>query len=111
VANTNSAEKRNRQAVKRNQRNTAVKSAVKTAIKKAREAMASGDKTKANAALVAATSLISKAASRGVLHQRNASRHVSRLTLQANKPVTAPVVKAPKAPKAEKVAAAAPAAK
>jgi small subunit ribosomal protein S20 len=105
VANTHSAEKRNRQATKRNQRNTAVKSAVKTALKKAREAIATGDKAKASAAVVAATSLISKAASRGVLHTRNASRHVSRLALQANKPVVPHVEKPSKA--AAKAAAAA----
>jgi small subunit ribosomal protein S20 len=99
VANTHSAEKRNRQATKRNLRNTAVKSAVKTALKKAREAIATGDKVKASAAVIAATTILDKAATKGVLHARNASRHVARLANLAAKPVTAPVVKAAKAAK------------
>lgn len=80
MANTHSAVKRNRQAIKRNARNTAVKSAVKTAVKKAREAIAGGDKEKAKAAVVAATRALDRAAAKGVLHTRNASRHVARLS-------------------------------
>jgi small subunit ribosomal protein S20 len=79
VANTRSAEKRNRQALKRNARNSAVKTTVKTALKKAREAISSGDATKAKDAVKAATRALDKAASKGVLHARNASRHVARL--------------------------------
>ena len=80
MANTHSAEKRHRQSLKRNTRNTAVKSEVKTAIKKAREAITSGDATKAKDALKAATSLLNRAASKGVLHVRNAQRRVARLS-------------------------------
>ncbi|MEW5739274.1 MAG: 30S ribosomal protein S20 [Myxococcota bacterium] len=79
MANTRSAEKRNRQAQKRNLRNSAVKSSVKTALKKAREAIASGDAAKAKEAVKAATRALDQAASKGVLHARNASRHVARL--------------------------------
>lgn len=79
MANTPSAEKRNRQAQKRNARNTSVKSEVKTAIKKAREAIASGDAAKVKTALTAAKRTLDKAASKGVLHARNSSRHVARL--------------------------------
>ncbi len=79
MANTRSAEKRNRQALKRNARNSAVKTTVKTALKKAREAISSGDATKAKDAVKAATRALDKAASKGVLHARNASRHVARL--------------------------------
>jgi small subunit ribosomal protein S20 len=83
VANTHSAVKRNRKAIKRNARNGAVKSAVRTALKKAREAIAKGDPALAQAAVIAATTQLDKAASKGVLHARNAARHVARLSHQA----------------------------
>jgi small subunit ribosomal protein S20 len=83
VANTHSAEKRNRKAIKKNARNGAVKTAVRTALKKAREAIAKGDATSAKALVIAATTQLDKAASKGVLHARNASRHVARLNQQA----------------------------
>ena len=79
MANTRSAQKRNRQALKRRARNTTVRTGVKTAIKKAREAIASKDPAKAKAALAEATRVIDKAASKGVLHARNASRRIARL--------------------------------
>jgi small subunit ribosomal protein S20 len=79
VANTKSAEKRNRQAQKRRARNTAVRTGVKSAIKKAREALASKDPAKAAEALKLATRTIDKAASKGVLHAKNASRKIARL--------------------------------
>jgi small subunit ribosomal protein S20 len=85
VANTHSAEKRNRQAIKRNGRNNAVKTKLRGALKAAREAVASGDKAKATAAVIAATSALDRAASKGVLHRKNASRHVARLQHLATK--------------------------
>jgi small subunit ribosomal protein S20 len=93
LANTHSAEKRHRQSLKRNARNTAVKSEVKTAIKKAREAISSGDAVKAKDALKAATSLLNKAASKGVLHVRNAQRRVARLSLNASSKLAAATAK------------------
>ena len=83
MANTPSAEKRNRKALKQNARNNAVKTAVRGALKSAREAIAKGDAAAAKAAVVAATTQLDKAASKGVLHRRNASRHVARLAHQA----------------------------
>jgi len=79
VANTRSAQKRNRQMIKRRARNTTVRSAVKTALKKAREALAAGDAGKAKEAVSAATRMLDRAASKGVLHARNASRRIGRL--------------------------------
>ncbi len=79
MANTPSAMKRIRQTQKRNARNTSVKSAVKTAVKRARLAAAAGDKGKATSALRSATALIDTAASKGILHRKNASRRISRL--------------------------------
>ena len=79
MANTRSAQKRNRQALKRRARNLSIRNAVKTAVKKAREAVAGGDQNKAKDALKNATRMLNRAATRGVLHARNASRRVSRL--------------------------------
>ena len=79
MANTRSAQKRNRQMIKRRARNTTVRSAVKTALKKAREALAAGDAGKAKEAVSAATHMLDRAASKGVLHARNASRRIGRL--------------------------------
>lgn len=85
MANTKSAVKRNRQAQKRNARNLAVKSKVKDALKAAREAIASGDQSKAKTALSAAASELNKAATKGVLHAKNASRRIGRLAHEASK--------------------------
>jgi small subunit ribosomal protein S20 len=88
VANTRSAQKRNRQAQKRRARNTSVRTGVKSMIKKAREAIASKDPAKAKAALIDATRSINKAASKGVLHARNASRRIARLAQSINANIT-----------------------
>lgn len=84
MANTKSAEKRNRQAQKRRARNATVRTQVKSAVKKAREAVASKDPQKAKDALREATRTIDKAASKGVLHARNASRRIARLAKALN---------------------------
>jgi small subunit ribosomal protein S20 len=84
VANTKSAEKRNRQAQKRRTRNTAVRSTVKTAVKNAREAIAARDPAQLKEALHSAVRSLSKAASKGVLHKRTASRRISRLMKQTH---------------------------
>jgi len=78
LANTVSAEKRNRQAQKRRVRNVQVRTGVKSAVKKAREAIARGDGT-AREAFQAATKTLEKAASKGVVHKNAASRRISRL--------------------------------
>ncbi len=85
MANTKSAQKRNRQAIKRNARNSAVKSNVKSLVKAAREAIATGDATKAKSAIVAAESALAKAATKGVLHAKNAGRRIGRLSHEASK--------------------------
>ena len=83
MANTKPAEKRNRQAQKRRARNAAVRTAVKNAVKTAREAIASKDPAKAKGALADATRTLNTAASKGVLHARNASRRIARLAKAA----------------------------
>ena len=65
-------------------RNKAIKSAVKTSIKKVEAAVAKKDKEAASAALVNAVSTISKATSKGVYHKNNCARKISRLTKAVN---------------------------
>ncbi|MEW6586552.1 MAG: 30S ribosomal protein S20 [Nitrospirota bacterium] len=76
--------KRARQAEKRNLRNKAVKSAVKTVVKKTESAIASGNKEEAAKELALAIKALTRAASKGVVHKNTASRKISRLTKQAN---------------------------
>lgn len=79
MANTSSAEKRNRQAQKRRARNVQVRTGVKSAVKKVREALTQGDKASTQQALQAAERTIGKAASKGVIHRNAASRKIARL--------------------------------
>ncbi len=80
MANIKSAKKRILVAETRTARNKAIRSKVKTYIKKVEAAITTGDKAAAQAALIAATSEIDKAASKGVYHKNTASRKVSRLS-------------------------------
>jgi small subunit ribosomal protein S20 len=79
LANTRSAEKRNRQSQKRRERNMGVRTRVKGAVKKLRETVAKGDGASAKQALLDATSTLGKAASKGVLHKNTAARRIGRL--------------------------------
>ena len=83
MANTKSAEKRSRQNLKRRTRNQTVRTQVKSALKRAREAIGGGDPAAAQAALHDAIRTLSGAASKGVLHPRNAARRISRLARAA----------------------------
>ena len=85
MANTRSAEKRNRQAQKRRARNVAVRTGVKSAVKKVREAIAKGDASGAREALHAAERVLDRAASKGVVHKNAASRRISRLAVAVTK--------------------------
>ena len=85
MANIKSAKKRIEVTAVRTAKNKAIKSKVKTSIKKVDAAIAANDKAAAEAALVVATSEINKATSKGVYHKNNASRKVSRLSLAVNK--------------------------
>jgi small subunit ribosomal protein S20 len=83
VANTRSAEKMIRVAERRRLRNRTVKSAVKTFIRKAERGIvgAAEDSTEL---VVQAISKLDKAASKGILHKRNAARRKSRLMKKLN---------------------------
>ena len=85
MANHPSAEKRNRQRVKRTLRNRAVASSVRTLVKRVRTALHAKDKDAATTALKAATVALDKAASKGVVHPKAASRTISRLSAQIHR--------------------------
>jgi len=84
LANTRSAEKRNRQAQKRRARNVRVRTGLKSAVKKAREAIGKGDPG-AKAAVEGALATLAKAASKGIIHKNAASRRIARLARAAHK--------------------------
>lgn len=85
MANIKSAKKRILVNQTKAARNKSIKSGVKTAIKKVDAAVAANDAEAAKAALLAATSTIDKAATKGVYHKNTASRKISRLTVAVNK--------------------------
>ncbi len=80
MANHTSAEKRNRQRLKRTARNRSVKTAVRGVVKSVREAIAKGDPAATTAALKKATSALDAAVTKGVMHRKTASRSISRIT-------------------------------
>ena len=86
MANTRSAEKRNRQAQKRRKRNASIRSTVKSAVANARDALAAKDPAMLKQALTEAVRSLNKAASKGVLHKRTAARRISRLMQQQKSP-------------------------
>ncbi|PRD44193.1 30S ribosomal protein S20 [Phyllobacterium phragmitis] len=79
MANTPSAKKAVRKIVARTEVNKARRSRVRTFLRKFDDAVASGDKTAAQAAFRAAEPEMMRAASKGVVHKNTASRKVSRL--------------------------------
>jgi small subunit ribosomal protein S20 len=84
VANIKSQIKRNRQNEKRHARNKAVRSELKTRVKRAITAAEQGAED-ADATAVAAVKRIDKAASQGVIHKNAAARRKSRLQRRLNK--------------------------
>jgi small subunit ribosomal protein S20 len=85
MANHKSALKRIRQTAKRHEYNRAYRSRARTFVKKARTLIASGsDMTAAEEATRAAIQDLDRAASKGVIHPRNAARRKSRLMKQLN---------------------------
>ena len=84
LANIKSAKKRILVTEVRAARNKAIRSEVKTSIKKVEAAVAANDKAVAEAELKNATSVIESACSKGVYHKNNAARKVSRLSNLVN---------------------------
>ena len=80
MANTSSAKKAARQMIRRTDVNKARRSRVKSDVRSVEEAISSGDRTKAEAALKAAQPMLARTAQKGMMHKKTASRKVSRLT-------------------------------
>jgi small subunit ribosomal protein S20 len=85
MANTKSAKKATRKIIRRTEVNKSRRSRMRTHVRSVEDAIAGGDTAAAAAALKAAEPEIIRAAQKGVLHRRTASRKVSRLTHQIAK--------------------------
>ena len=106
MANTAQARKRARQSVKVNAHNAALRSTLRTAIKKVIKAIQSGDKAAAVASYQENVSVIDRIADKKIIHKNKAARHKSRLTaaikaLSGDAPATLTSVKKAAAPKAK----------
>jgi small subunit ribosomal protein S20 len=75
-----SAIKRNRQNAKQRERNRVVRSRVRTDVRKVREAADRKDVPTAEAELRKAIKELNQAASKGIVHRKNASRRIARLS-------------------------------
>ena len=82
MANIKSQIKRNKTNEKAHERNKAVKSELKTAVRRTREAIAAGDKAAAEKALGTATKKLDKAVSKGVIHENQAANRKSAIAKQ-----------------------------
>ncbi|MGF1454693.1 MAG: 30S ribosomal protein S20 [Alphaproteobacteria bacterium] len=80
MANTKSAKKMVRKIARRTEVNKARRSRVRTFVRKVEEAIASGDQSKAQQALRDAQPELMRSAQKGLVHKRNASRKVARLS-------------------------------
>jgi small subunit ribosomal protein S20 len=83
VANIKSQIKRIRTNEAARQRNKAVKSALKTSVRKFREAADAGDRDAAQTALLDASRQLDKAASKGVIHKNQAANRKSAMATRA----------------------------
>lgn len=80
IPNHPSAQKRHRQSLKRQARNRAIKTRVRTAAKQALDAIQGNDKQAGEAAVQNAMKVLSKAASKGTIKRNTASRKIARLS-------------------------------
>jgi small subunit ribosomal protein S20 len=80
MANTKSAKKAARQALRRTEVNKARTSQSRTAVREVEEAIKAGNKEAAATALKAAAPLLARTAQKGLTHKKTASRKVSRLS-------------------------------
>ncbi|MEX1042088.1 MAG: 30S ribosomal protein S20 [Pirellulaceae bacterium] len=89
MPNTKSASKRLRQNVVRRQHNRAVKSALRSQLRKVREAVTAGDHEKAELEARVAVKRLDKAGAKRVIHPKTADRLKSRLSARLKKAKTA----------------------
>jgi small subunit ribosomal protein S20 len=80
MANTKSARKATRKIARRTEVNKSRRSRMRTAVREVETALEAGDKSSAQKALKAAEPALVRAARKGVLHKKTASRKISRLT-------------------------------
>ncbi|MFA7437254.1 30S ribosomal protein S20 [Castellaniella sp.] len=80
MANSAQARKRARQAVALNKHNASMRSMMRTAIKRVRQAIEKGDQAAANQVFQKATSAIDRVADKNIIHKNKAARHKSRLS-------------------------------
>ena len=83
MANIKSQIKRNRQNEAARERNKAVRSALKTAVRRFHEAVEAGDAAKAKTLATEASKKLDKAASKGVIHQNQAANRKSAVAKKA----------------------------
>ena len=102
MATHKSAWKRHLQSEKRRERNRAVKSELKSQVKKARTEIESGKASPVAGEVKSAVSAIASAKSAGVLHKRTAARKISRLMKAASKQGTTAAVAPTKKPAKKK---------
>jgi len=84
MANTKSADKRARHALKRRDRNRDHVSTMRTAVKRLRKAVAAGDSKTAQDLLGSTVKVVDSTAQKGVIHRNAAARTKSRLTKAVN---------------------------
>ena len=82
MANHKSAEKRDRQSLRKNVINRKTRSTVRTVEKQIRELLSKKDKKSAEALLTTFMSVVTKAAQKGAIHSRNAARRIGRVSTQ-----------------------------
>ena len=85
MPNSISAKKSHRQSLKRRARNRGQRSALRTSVKKVREAVADGETEQAASLLTAATKMLDQAAAKNLIHANKAARTKSRLTKLVDK--------------------------
>lgn len=96
MAHSKSAIKRQRQSLRRKERNRARRSEARGAVRRARELIAAGDSEEAQAAVREATKILDRVAGKGTLHRNNAARRKSRLVRALNAAQAAPKKAAPR---------------
>ena len=104
MAHSKSALKRWRQNEAHRARNRPVRTAARTAVKKAHTAIAAGD-ADATAAIREAASILDRAAKNNVVHKNAVARHKSRMMRQLNRAGAAPAAEAAEPKRARKTAA------
>jgi small subunit ribosomal protein S20 len=82
MANTKQAAKRAKKSVKQRAANVSLRTSLRSAIKKVQKAIATGDQSAAQSALVAQQATIDAMAGKRIIHKNKAARHKSRLAAQ-----------------------------